>query len=143
MATQTSNRYKKLLMEGVINFSSDTFKIALMQKGFAFSRATHEAYADISASELPTLYGYTTGGETISLDSLVQNDTDNFAKASFGNKTWSIIGGNLETDGAIIYDDTVAAPVAKPVVGYIDFGNTILALEDGSFTVTNIAVLNR
>lgn len=142
MATATANNYKLLLFKKVIDFANDTFKIALMQKGFSFSKASHDAYADISGSELATLYGYTAGGNTLTLDAITQDDINNEAVVTFDNTYWTVSGGNIESDGAIIYDDTVTTPTADPVIAYIDFGGTILTLDGGTFTIANIAVVN-
>jgi hypothetical protein len=37
-----------------------------------------------------------------------------------------------------VYDDTVAAPVAKPIVGYIDFNGNQTQADGGTATISNI-----
>lgn len=143
MATKTANNYKLLLMKKVIDFAADTFKIALMKKGFSFSQASHDAYGDVSASELATAYGYTAGGETLAGIIITQDDVNNVAIANWNNVYWTIAGGNVEADGAIIYDDSVVSPTTKPIIGYIDFAGTILTLDGGTFTVANVAVVTQ
>jgi hypothetical protein len=143
MATVTANNYKLLLLKKIIDFSADTFKIILMQKGFSFSRSAHDGYADVSASELATAYGYTAGGNTLAGVTITQDDVNNEATVDWNNTYWTISGGNIEADGAIIYDDTVASPTVDPIIGYIDFGGTILTLDGGTFTIANIQVVNQ
>ena len=143
MATQTTNNYKLLLLKKFIDFSADTFKIILMKKGFSFSVAGHPAYADVLAFEMAAAYGYTTGGETLAGEIITQDDINNEAVVAWNNVYWTITGGNIEADGAIIYDDTLAAPTIDPIIGYIDFGGTILTLDGGTFTIANIAVVNQ
>ena len=57
MASQVANNWKETSVYGTNNFSSDAFKIILMEPGFGFDRANHEIYADVSAFELPTACG--------------------------------------------------------------------------------------
>lgn len=141
MSTLASNKFKELLLKKVIDGANDTFKIILMQKGFAFNRASHNGYADVSSEELANGYGYTTGGATLAGVSITKDDVNNVGKMTWNNASWLATGGNLEADGAIIYDDTVTTPTADPVVGYIDFSSTQLVYDGGTFTVASIAVV--
>lgn len=140
MSSQTANNYKELLFLGIIDYSSDVFKIMLMEPGFAFSRSAHEEYADVSAFELPTALGYTVGGATLAGYALVNDPVLAAGIASWNNVAWVIAGGDLQACGAIIYDFTVAAPDLKPIVGFIDFGSTMTTYNGGTFTIANIAV---
>lgn len=138
MASQVANYWKWLSAYGYQDFNSDAFKIILMDVGFAFSRATHEKYADVSASELPTAYGYTAGGAALAGIAIVNDAVTASTIITWNNASWPIAGGDLQTDGAIIYDDTIAAPSADPIVGYIDFGGTLTTYNGGTMTVANI-----
>lgn len=138
MASLTANNFKGVLARAECDFSSDTFKIALMDKDYVFNRVTHEKYADVSAYELPSLYGYTAGGQTLANIVLTQDDTLNAFIMSWDNAVWTATGGDLESCGAIIYDDTITTPDADPVLGFIDFGANLVALDGGAFTITNI-----
>lgn len=137
MATLPSNNCKYLLMRGDINFSADVFKIILMQSGFAFSRATHDEYADVSASELPTGSGYTVGGQTLAGGALTRDDASNTTIMSWNNPSWLAAAGDIVTQGAIIFDDTLTG---DPIVGYIDFGAALTTYEAGTFTIANATV---
>lgn len=141
MATLASNKFKELLLKKVIDGANDTFKILLMKKGFAFNRATHAVYADVTSEELTTAYGYTAGGATLAGATITNDSVNNLAKLTFNNASWLASGGNLEADGALIIDDTVTSPVIDPIVGYIDFGGTMLVYDGGTFTVANISVV--
>lgn len=136
MASQSSNKIKHSIATKLIDFAADTFKIALMAPGFTFSRSTHDAYADVSASELANLYGYTTGGATLAGVAVTRDDVLNALIISWSNPTWTASGGSIETCGAIIYDTTVA----NTIVGFIDFGENLLTIDGGVFTITNVAV---
>jgi len=52
-------------MNKEIDMNSDSFKIALMNTSFAFNPATHANWADVSANEIASGNGYTTGGQVL------------------------------------------------------------------------------
>lgn len=134
MATLPSNNCKYLLMTAGIDFATDVFKVILMQVGFAFSRATHDDYADVAANELPTGSGYTAGGQTLAGVAVTRNDGANTVIVTWNNPSWLAAAGDIVTQGAVIFDDTLAS---KPVVGYIDFGASLVTYSGGTFTIAN------
>lgn len=140
MSTLPSNEFKDLILRKVIDFANDTFKGILMEAGFAFDRANHDVYADISAQELPTLSGYTVGGITLSGVTITRNDTTNLVTVTWNNASWTASGGDIIAQGLLIFDDTVSSPVVDPVVGFIDFGSPLTAYDTGNLVVTNVAV---
>lgn len=140
MATTTSNKVKFLLLKKVIDFSADTFKIRLMTTGFAYNKDTHEVWADVSASEQANGFGYTTGGITLAGVAVTEDDTNDRGNVAWNNVSWTASGGNIgPCPGAIVIDDTVAAPVVDPIIGYIDFGGEQTAFDGGVGTIANIA----
>lgn len=143
MSTVLSNKYKELAFKKVFDFSADVFKMILMKKGFVYNRASHNVYANVSADELPTLYGYTIGGVTMSGVSIVKDDVNNLGYAKWNNVSWLVSGGNIEAQGAIIFDDTIASPVVDPIIGYIDFVTSIITYDGGTFTVANPTVAHK
>ena len=141
MANTASNKIKDLLMTGIVDFSADSFKIILMATGFVFNKDTHHVYADVVASELPTNFGYTQGTKAVTLAAVTEDDTNDRCSVTFANVSWTAAGGAIgPTPGAIIFDDTVAAPVADPIVGYIDFGSDYTQADGGTATITGIEV---
>jgi hypothetical protein len=140
MATLPSNEFKDLLFRKIVDLDNDTVKIALMAAGFSFARATHNIYADISASELGTANGYTVGGASLTGSTITRNDTTNEVDATFNNASWTATGGDIEAQGAILYDTTVVSPVVSPVIGYIDFGGSQIAYVGAPFVVANIKI---
>lgn len=140
MASQVANNWKETSTYGTQNFSADTFKCILMEPGFAFSRSAHEVYADVLAFELPTAFGYTVGGSNLAGVAIVNDAVLAAAIVSWNNLSWVVAGGDLQTSGAIIFDDTIAAPDIDPIVGFIDFGGTLTTYNGGTFTIANIAV---
>ena len=141
MATVVFNKCKYLLAKKIIDFSADVFKIMLMQAGFTPDVDTHAAYADVSASELPSGNGYTAAGLTLSGVAVTQDDTDDRTEVTWANAQWTANGGAIgPSPGAIIYDDTVAAPVNKPLIGYIDFGGNQSQADGGVATIASLEV---
>lgn len=140
MASQTANNFKELLAYGIIDFNADAFKIILMGPGFAFSRATHEVYADVTIFELSTALGYTHGGQALAGVSIVNDAVLAATIISWNNPSWVVAGGDLQASGAIIFDDTVAAPDIDPLIGYIDFGGILTTYNGGTHTIANVAV---
>jgi len=137
MATEISNITKYLLATHVIDFSSDAFNIMLVADGFVFDKDTHEVYGDVSGSELPTGNGYTAGGAVLGGIAITRNDVDDRTEITWNNATWTANGGPIgPSPGAIIYDDTVGAPV-KPIIQYIDFGGNQTQADGGMTTVAN------
>jgi hypothetical protein len=139
MASTVANKIKYLLATKAIDFANDSFKIILMDTGFTFNKDTHHAYSDVSASELATGNGYTRDTKTLSGVSVTEDDTDDRTEVTWSNVTWTASGGSIgPTPGAIIYDDTVAAPTANPIVGYIDFGGDQTQADGGTATISGI-----
>lgn len=137
MATEASNKIKYLLATKVIDFLNDAFNIALMNDGFVFDKDTHHIWADVSGSELGNGNGYTTGGNVLGGVAVTEDDADDRTEVTWNNPSWTAGGGPIgPSPGAIIYDDTVAAPV-KPIVGYIDFGGNRTQADGGVATVAN------
>ena len=144
MATTPSNKLKFLLASKIIDFANDSFKIILMASGFVFDKDTHHGYANVSAYELATGYGYTQNTKTLGTATVTEDDTDDRCEITWSNPTWTASGGSIgPTPGAIIFDDTVAAAgvtIADPVIGYIDFGGEQTQADGGVATIGDIEV---
>jgi len=133
MANQAPNHIKYLLATAAINFTTHTFKMILMQSGFAFDKDTHAEYADVSGNELGNGNGYTTGGAALAGVAVTEDDVDDRAEIVWSNRSWTATGGPIgPASGAIIYDDSVAN---DPIVGYIDFLGDYTQPDGGTVTV--------
>ena len=138
MAGTVANNFRVLIAQGAVDFDANTFKAIAMKEGFVFNRATHDLYADVSASEQGTGFGYTAGGATLSGVAIAQNDTDNRADITWNNITWTASGGDVgPLAGVIIYNDTISG---DPIVGYIDFGGAYTVADGGTATIANVRV---
>ena len=84
---QASNRIKYLLATGAIDFSSDEFKIILMESGFIFDKDTDHQYSDVSGNELPGINGYTAGGQVLAGAAVTEDDVDDRTEVTWNNAT--------------------------------------------------------
>lgn len=111
------NHFKEQLLLGEIDLVDDTLKICLIGNGYAFNPDGNNGYANISANEI-VASNYSAGGETLTGKTVTQNDTADNAMFDAANVTWTSLGaptaGTLAH--AIIYDETVTAPVADPLL---------------------------
>jgi hypothetical protein len=139
MATQVANKLKYLLTVKAIDFANDAFKIILMGTGFIFDRDLHHVYADVSASELATGYGYTIKTKALAGVAITEDDAVDYTKVNWNNVSWTASGGTIgPSPGAIIIDDTVSSPVVDPIIGYIDFGGDQSQVDGGIASIVNI-----
>jgi len=139
MANQASNHIKYLIATGVINFSTNAFKIILMASGFVFDKDTHANYSDVVASELPNLgFGYTRFTKALAGVAITEDDLNDIAKIAWSPVSWTAGGGAIgPTRGAIIIDDTIAN---DPIVGFIDFLADYTQADGGVMTLSTIEV---
>jgi len=116
--------FKVELLNGVQNFSADTFKIALYTSAATLSNAT-TAYT--TSNEVATGGGYTAGGNTLSV-SQVPTSTGNVAFISFANSSWS--NATITAAGALIYNNSKG----NSAVAALSFGGDKTSTS-GTFTV--------
>jgi len=142
MANQIPNSFKTMLWKGQIDAANDSFKMILMDLGFAFNKDTHDAYADVSAYELPTGNGYTNGGVALTLDAITTDDTEDRCEITFLNAQWTASGGSIATVGAIIFDDSTATgdgdDETDAIVCFLDANGTQIVADGAALTVSNI-----
>lgn len=117
--------FKQELMEGVHDFTSHTFKIALYTSSATLSAAT-TAY---SATNEVSGTGYTAGGEALTVTGGAVSISGTTAYIDFSDVTWS--SSTITARGALIYNDTA---VGNPAVAVLDFGSDKTSTS-GDFTV--------
>ena len=141
MANVISNTFKGMLLKGQMSIA-DSYKIILMQDGFTFNNATDFAYANISANELATAYGYTAGGIALTGATVTVDQSLGVAKLAWTNAQFNASGGSLVTSGAIIYNDSTATGdgdnYTDAIVMYIDAGGTLIATDGTPLIVHDI-----
>jgi hypothetical protein len=122
-----SNRFKK---EQVAALIVATHKIALMVPAFNFDKDLHGTWADVSASEIEHIHGYTGPTTLVVSGEATQDDVLDKGVLNFNPVRWDASGGDIpETGSAIIYQDSHAN---KIVEGCSDFDVNYI-IESGKF----------
>jgi len=128
-----SNHFKYMLATGEIDFSSDSFKIILMDSAFAFDKDAHATLSDVTANQLSTGNGYTQDSKELSGVSISEDDTNDRAGITWNSVVWTASGGTIGPSGsAIIYDDSTSDDT---VVGCIDYGEDVSATTGNDFEI--------
>lgn len=118
--------FKQELMEGVHDFTTHTFKIALYTSSATLG-ATTTAY---SATNEVSGTGYTAGGNTLTVTGGAVSTSGTTAYIDFADTTWST--ATITARGAVIYNSTA---VGNPAVAVLDFGADKTSTA-GDFTVS-------
>jgi hypothetical protein len=140
MTSQVSHVIKDIWLR---SRASDVYKIILMKSGFVFNPVTHKTYADVSASELDTDFGYIHGGNILAGAAVSIDEADNSARLTFNETVWTANGGNLIASGAIIFNDSLTLAVdgyEDGIVDYIDFGSNQNAESGKVLKIQNIYI---
>lgn len=130
-AFQKFNLFVDDLMKAVNNYNTDTIKVMLTNTSPV---ATNHVYGDISASELASGDGYTTGGATVTGTGVSNSSgTETLAAAA---TTWTSVTGTMGPFRYIVYYDFTAA--LKTLMGWYDYGSALSlnGANGDTFTVT-------
>jgi len=117
------NSFKVQILNGVHNFSADTFKIAL----YTSSADLGETTTAYSATNETSGANYTAGGNSLTVN-VTPTNTGNVAYVSFANTTWST--ATITARGAVIYNNTQS----NAAVCVLDFGSDKTSTA-GNFSV--------
>jgi hypothetical protein len=116
------NSFKEELLEGIHDFLTDTFKVALYTNNATIGPDT-TAY---TTSEETSGAGYTAGGNT--LTGVTVTRSQGVAYVDFGDTTWN--AGNFSARGALLYNSSKA----NRAVGVLEFGE-IKTVSGGNFKI--------
>jgi hypothetical protein len=100
----------RLLNTGGIDLDTDTIKIALVTSAYTPSTA-HDEWADVSANEVASGAGYTTGGITLATPA-VTNTTVGFA-----DPTWTSLTKTFRY--AVVYKSGSGGGLTNPLLFYL------------------------
>lgn len=112
ITTAMCSSFKEELLQGVHDFTTHTFKMALYTSSATLD-ATTTAY---SATNEISGTGYTAGGQALDNPTVTLSGTTAFV--DFDDETWT--NATITARGALIYNDTVAG---DPAVAVFDFGS--------------------
>jgi hypothetical protein len=129
MASLIYNNYKELALNGDVDLTNDTIKLALVTSSYTPDQDAHDFFDDVT-NEVGASGTYSAGGATLSV-TVSQDDTDN--EGVFDATDVSFTGATITARGAVIYKSTGTAGTS-PLICYIDFGGDIVSTA-GTFTV--------
>lgn len=116
-----------------IDFLTDTIKVALVLSAGAPSLTTHDFWSDLSASELGSGNGYTTGGETLA-SKTVSTPSGGVVTVDCANVVWTFTATKTFRYG-VVYKDT-GSGATSPLMMLIDFFGADVGITAGTFTWT-------
>lgn len=125
MASGIYQRFLANLMNKEVDLEADTIKVALMNNSHSFT-GTHNTWSQVSANELGSGSGYTTGGNALSGKAVTQGST---TKWDATDLQWTT--ATFTAYHAVIYDDTTAS---DDLICSIDFGGA-QAVSGGTFEI--------
>ena len=105
---------------GTINLLNPAITMALVSKDYTPDLDLHTIWADVSANEVATGDGYTTGG--VALTTLALARTGPLTTWDADDITWANLTKTFKY-GVIYLNDTVGA-VVKPLIAVVDFDNS-------------------
>ncbi len=115
---------------GNLNLSTDTIKFLLTNTAPV---ATNSTYANISANELASGNGYTTGGSALSANSSTNSSGTQTFTGTIANPTWSATGAMGPFRYVVMYDTTASG---QPLLGWWDNGSVVNLSASQTFTLT-------
>lgn len=102
-----------------VDWLTDTFKCALVVNTYTPNQDTHTFWSDVSANELGTGNGYTTGGVTLSTKTLTYDSASNTTRMDAADPAWTFVATKT-FKYAVVYKDTGVGSTS-PVLAYLDF----------------------
>jgi len=100
----------KLLNTGGIDLDTDTLKVALVTSSYTPNTA-HDEWADVSANEVATGSGYTTGGATLASPVVTNSNID------YADTVWTSLTKTFRY--AVIYKSGSGGGLTNPLICYL------------------------
>ena len=122
-----------LLGDGLIQFSSDPIRVALLEGTYTPDVVAHTVFADVSAFELnpATFTNYVAGGELLVNSTFAQ--AGGTATFDADDITWT--GASITARFGVVYIDATAGAYAKPLLFYILFDDLPQDVSREDFTI--------
>lgn len=130
MANVLYNSFKKDILSGAIDLTSDTIKVALVTSSYTPDQDGDADFSDVSDEITGT--GYTAGGATLTSLSVTQDNTNDRGVFDADDVTWST--STITARGAVVYKSTGTSATSN-LICYIDF-STDQVSSAGDFKIT-------
>lgn len=114
------DKFKLYMGSGAADLDADTIKMALYlsTSNIATTSVNDKASA---TNEVAAANGYSTGGVTVAATWVESGGTVTFDTA---DGVWTASGGSITARFAALWDDTIASPVADPIIAHSLLDNT-------------------
>lgn len=112
------------MLQGDINWVSDTIKVSAHSSAYTPNQGTHEFYTDLT-NELGTANGYTAGGATLGTKSVTLASLLVALKAA--DTTWTPGSGQTLTIRYLVIRKDTGTGSTSPLLGYVDLGADVSA----------------
>lgn len=113
------NSFRKYISDGTIDLDTDTIKGALIASSYTVN-ATHTILADVSAHEVSSGAGYTTGGTTITSPSVTYSGA--VSKFSGDPALWLALTKTFRF--ILLYGNVTRNGIVNPLIAIILIDNT-------------------
>jgi hypothetical protein len=114
------NKLRKYLLDGTVDFDTDTIKCALVTNAYTFD-ATHYKWADISAHEVvavPSPYnGYDAGGATVTGVTITEAVSPVSAYVDCNDVDWYSLTATFKY--AVFYASVTRNGIVNPLIGCV------------------------
>lgn len=114
----------------VVDFDTDTIKVALTTSSYTENQDTHDFFNDVTNEVTGT--GYTAGGATLGSKAVTYDTASDQARMDAADTTWTT--STITARKAVVYKDTGSA-ATSPLMGLIDFGADV-STTAGTFQIT-------
>lgn len=114
---------------GLINFTSDTIKVALCTSAYVPDQDAHTFFSSVTNEVTGT--GYTAGGATLASKTVTYNAGTNTLSLDAADVSWA--SSTITARYAVIYKSTGTASTS-PLIGYVDFGADTVS-SGGAFQI--------
>lgn len=114
----------------VIDWDTDTIKIALATATYTPDQDAHDFFNDITNEVTGT--GYTAGGNTLTCSAPTYDTATNQVRLDATDTSWTT--ATFTARYAIVYKSTGTASTS-PLIGYINFGADV-SVTAGTFSIT-------
>ena len=121
------NDFTEQLNRGSHNFGSNVYKVMLTNVAPTAANAAKADITEISAGN-----GYTAGGNTTTI---TVSETSGTTTITGTAVAFNATGAMATFRYAVLYNDTTATPVNKPLVAWWDYTSAVNLLSGESFTV--------
>ena len=113
-----------------VDWDTDAIKVALFTASYTPAQDTDELYSGISANEVASGNGYTTGGNAVTTSAPTYTAGTNLSTFDATDPaTWTASGAGFAFRYIVTYDSTSGV-----LIGYNDYGTTLTLNAGDTFT---------